>query len=105
MDWITEVNRFFKYMEIPNERQVKLVAYKLKGGAFVWWDRLRETRLREGRQPVQTWRRMKQVLRGRFLSLDYEQYMFEAYQRCAQGMKSVNEYTFEFLRLAERNQL
>ena len=48
---------------------------------------------------------MKQVLRGRFLSLDYEQYMFEAYQRCAQGIKSVNEYTSEFLRLEERNQL
>ena len=48
---------------------------------------------------------MKQLLRDRFLPIDYEQYMFEAYQRCAQGMKSVNEYTSEFLRLMKRNQL
>ena len=31
--------------------------------------------------------------------------IFVAYQRCTQGSKSVNEYTTEFFRLAERNQL
>ena len=48
---------------------------------------------------------MKQYLRGRFLPPDYEQYLFESYQRCLQGIKPMNEYTSEFLRLAARNQL
>ena len=69
------------------------------------WDRLREMRMREGRGLVQTWRRMKQLLRGRFLPPDYEQYIFYAYQRCTQDSKSLNEYTAEFLRLEERNRL
>ena len=69
------------------------------------WDRLREMRMREGCSSVQTWRRMKQLLQDRFLTLDYEQYIFYAYQRCTQGSRSVNEYIAEFFRLAERNQL
>ena len=49
---------------------------------------------------------MKQLLRGRFMFLDYEQYYnFYVYQRCTHGCRSVNEYTVEFLRLRKRNQL
>jgi hypothetical protein len=36
IDWIMEVDRFFEYMSIPDERKVKLVAYKFKGGASAW---------------------------------------------------------------------
>ena len=38
LDWIMEVERFFEYMCIPKEKKVKLEAYKLKGGAFAWWE-------------------------------------------------------------------
>ena len=36
LDWLNEVERFFDYMEIPDDKKVKLVAYKLKGGASAW---------------------------------------------------------------------
>ena len=48
---------------------------------------------------------MKQLLRGRFLPPDYKQYISYAYQIYTHGSKRVNEYTVEFLRLVERNQL
>ena len=36
LDWLHAVENFFDYMEIPDEKRVKLVAYKLRGGASAW---------------------------------------------------------------------
>ena len=58
--------------------------------------------MREGHGPVQTWCRMKQLLRGRFFPLGYEQYIFYAYQRYTHDNRKVNDYTVEFFKLAER---
>ena len=59
LDWLIEAERFFDYTELSEDRKVKFVAYRLKGGALVWWDRLREISMREGHGLVQTWLRMK----------------------------------------------
>ena len=99
------MDHFFDYMEIPEERKVKLVTFQLKGGTSLWWEQLRETRIREGRGVVQSWRPMKQYLRGRSLSLNYEKYLFKLYRRWSQGTRTVNEYTSEYLRLVAHNQL
>jgi hypothetical protein len=40
LDWVMEVERFFDYMSIREDRKVKLVAYKFKGGASAWWEKL-----------------------------------------------------------------
>ena len=60
---------------------------KLKDGALLRWDRLREMWMREGHGPIQTWRRMKQLLRGRFFPPDYEQYISYANKSVHQGTK------------------
>lgn len=38
MDWFAEVDRFFDYLEILEERKVILVAYRLKGAVSDWWN-------------------------------------------------------------------
>ena len=47
LDWVSEVEKFFDYMGTADDKQVCLVAYKLKGGAFAWWDRVQLNRTRE----------------------------------------------------------
>ena len=35
--WIRTIEQFFDYIEIPKEKLVNIVAYKLRGGASMWW--------------------------------------------------------------------
>lgn len=48
---------------------------------------------------------MKQLMLERFLSEDYEHVIYKMYIECIQGKRTVTEYTTEFLRLSERNEL
>jgi len=36
LDWVSEVEKFFDYMVTAHDKQVCLVAYKLKGEASAW---------------------------------------------------------------------
>ena len=36
LDWLSEVEKFFDYIGTADDKQVCLVAYKLKGGASAW---------------------------------------------------------------------
>lgn len=38
--WIKNVENFFNYMNTADNKKVKLVAFKLKGGASAWWEQL-----------------------------------------------------------------
>jgi hypothetical protein len=38
LDWLVLVERFFDYIDIPEDKKVKLVAYRLLGGASAWWE-------------------------------------------------------------------
>ncbi|PNY16528.1 geraniol 8-hydroxylase-like [Trifolium pratense] len=93
MDWQINVDRFFNVMDILENKQVKMVAIRLKSTVAVWWDR-----------PVAQ-RKMKKLMLERFLPEDYEQIMYNMYIECVQGKRSVTEYTVEFLRFSEHNEL
>ena len=47
-DWLTKVDKLFEYTKFSDDRKVKFIAYKLKVRASVWWDGLREMRIRNG---------------------------------------------------------
>lgn len=95
LDWIYEVEKCFEMLEVPEDRQAKYVAHKLKGGAAAWWEMTQNNRRRQGKMIITSWRKMKKSMIARFLPPDYQQQLFQKYQRCSQGSRSVNEYTEE----------
>ena len=99
------MEKFFDYMSIADDKQLCLVAYKLKGGAFAWWDRVQLNRTHEQKLPIRSWRRMKRLMADRFLPPNYQQELFRQYQDYRQGTRKANEYMEEFDRLANCNDL
>ncbi|GJW75673.1 hypothetical protein Tco_0135043 [Tanacetum coccineum] len=72
LDWLYEVDKLFDTMVVPEEDQVKIIAYKLCGGVGAWW----------------------------FLPSDVEQVFYQEYHTC--WKRTVVEYTSELLRLQAR---
>ncbi|XP_026443706.1 uncharacterized protein LOC113343768 [Papaver somniferum] len=103
LDWFYEVESFFNFMDVPDSSKVKLVAYKLKGGAAAWWETLCEGRSKYHKSSIRTWNRIRGLLRNKFLPRDYKQQLFIKLQNCRQGL--VEEYLAEFYSLVARNQL
>ena len=54
LDWVYEVKKFFDMAYISEEKHVKFVANKHKGGGAAWWAQLQIKRRRQGKQPVMT---------------------------------------------------
>ena len=55
LDWLKQVDNYFDYTHTPDDSKVKLVAYKLTGGASAWWDQEQSLRRRIGKPPIRTW--------------------------------------------------
>uniref|UniRef100_A0A9I9EAU1 Uncharacterized protein n=1 Tax=Cucumis melo TaxID=3656 RepID=A0A9I9EAU1_CUCME len=47
------------YDSTTEQKKVYLVALKLKGGASAWWDQVAINQQKQGRQPIQSWKKMK----------------------------------------------
>ncbi|GJS25568.1 hypothetical protein Tco_0454200 [Tanacetum coccineum] len=72
LDWLYEVDKFVDIMEVPEEEQVKVVAYKLRGGERAWWQREQDNRRAQGRRPVDTWMRMKWMIKAQNMEMKAE---------------------------------
>ena len=71
LDWLSELNKYFDYEDISEDKKVKFAATRLKGHASLWWESVQAERKRLNKQPIQKWTRMEAKLKGKFLPKEY----------------------------------
>jgi hypothetical protein len=105
LDLVMEVERFFEYISIPEDRKVKLVAYKFKEGASAWWEQLQISRARQGKGFLTSGLKINRLLKVRFLPLDFDQLLLKLYKECQLGVQTIQIYVDDFYRLFAENDL
>ena len=76
--WERKVELIFYCHNYSEEKKVKLVAVEFTDYSIDWWDQIILSRRRNRERPVDTWDKMKRVMRRRFIPSHYYR---ELYQR------------------------
>ena len=71
IDWIGELDRYFDYEEVEEDKKVKLAVTRLKGHTTLWWDSVQAERKKTNKVVIKSWDRMVAKMRGKFLPKDY----------------------------------
>ncbi|KAJ9548662.1 hypothetical protein OSB04_021205 [Centaurea solstitialis] len=102
LDWLQTVERVFDLHDIPDPMKVKLVAIKLKKSASLWWEYVQQQRYRKGKHKVDTWEKMKRLLKAKFLPANHKQDAYLDYHNLRQQSLTVEEFIGEFERMRLR---
>lgn len=72
LDWISELDKYYKCEEVSKDRRVKFAAIELKGHMALWWDSVQAERRRMNKLLIKKWPRMVAKMKGIFLPKDYQ---------------------------------
>jgi hypothetical protein len=99
---VTAVEEILDFKGVPEGRRVSLVVTKFWGRAAVWWQQVKQTRVRQGKLKITSWEKLLTKMRPAFLPHNYLRTMYQRLQNWSQGLKSVDEYIEEFHKLLAR---
>ena len=54
IDWISELDKYFEYDEVEEDKRVRLVVTRLKGYASLWWDSVQVERRRKNKPLIRS---------------------------------------------------
>lgn len=78
LDWISSLDNYFEYGDIPDEQRVKIAKKKLKGHGLLWLDYLQLERRKQGKSKIVAWDKMVAKFKGKFLPFDYSIQIFKS---------------------------
>ena len=99
IDWISELDKYFEYNEIEEDKRVTLAVTRLQGNASLWWDSVQEERRRKNKSLIKIWDRMVAKIRDKFLPKYYQLIMYRQVQNLRQRLLTMREYTEEFYKV------
>ncbi|GKA44713.1 reverse transcriptase domain-containing protein [Tanacetum coccineum] len=102
IDWLSTVERVFDVRDIPDKLKVILVAIKLRQHASLWWDHVNKRRQIEGKSKVETWEKMKKLMKAKFLPENHRQEAFLDYHNMSQQNMTMEEVINDFDKLRMR---
>ena len=92
LEWAEQYDQIFRVHNLSNQRRVNLASVKFSGYALTWWNQIQDNQLVLGREYINTWKEIKQVMRRRFVPSSYQRDLCNRLQMLKQGKRSVDEY-------------
>ncbi|GFZ09160.1 hypothetical protein Acr_20g0009680 [Actinidia rufa] len=91
-DWIHEMDHFFEWYNLSDDRKVRFAKMKLISRAKLFWQSTEQRR----QPPVTDWVEMKEILREKYLPQSYQGDMLDKWNILRQGSKPATEYVAQF---------
>ena len=92
LEWAEQCDQIFRVHNLSDKRHVNLASFEFSGYALTWWNQIQENQLMLGREHINTWEEMKQVMRRQFVPSSYQHDLRNRMQMLRQGKRSVDDY-------------
>ena len=102
LDWFVTVDELLEFKEVPVNKQVPLVTTRFRCHAASWWNQLKLSRSRRGKDKITAWDKLKKHMRKTFIPYNFECLLFQKFHNIKQGPRSVEDYSNEFYQMLTR---
>ena len=99
LEWEGRMEQYFEFKETPPNQQYKIAKIKLTKSAAVWLEGIQKQRLREERNRINTWEKLRKHMKRRYVPTTYKQQQIVQLHAMKQGTRSVEDYMNEWERL------
>ncbi|XP_074299913.1 uncharacterized protein LOC141631093 [Silene latifolia] len=99
LEWIRDIEKIFEYKGYTDVKAFKFAVLKLKGYASLWYDNLKHQRIKEKKEPLSSWSKLKKKMLSKFVTKDYTQDLFIKLSKLRQDERPVETYLREFEQL------
>ncbi|XP_074313537.1 uncharacterized protein LOC141648716 [Silene latifolia] len=99
LDWLRSIERVFEFKNYDDRKAFKVAILKLKGYASLWYENMKHQRIRDGKEPVRSWLKLKKKLKEKFIAKDYTRDIFIKSTQLRQERLIVEAYLRSFEQL------